>query len=324
MTSAFSDALVTGGDIEVMPGLYKLGGPNVGNIIFPPSNKNIRCCTDAGANCSSTTANYNAGGGTVAFANTTRPAASTYFMFAYHDAHNDSIYGCQFRGFNYGATQPANEVNNVTNDTMIFVQMDSVSAANLTHDITIVQNDFNGPTGNIGTIDIVENSTAAEPPPHDILIAYNTFELCGYRGVEITNAYNVTVTNSTTSDCVDAVEDNVGTERNNTIKNGLYRFPHGSGLAIGDPSYNYLGDELTGGQGPLDYTNIIELNTVGITGQSGLGAIGEFSKAKFFSNTPGPNTIRVNPPGYNCLGAACSPPNGSTCTDPVAGNCSNE
>lgn len=260
-TSAFQNA-INAGDLDVHAGVYKILG-----TVTVPDARNIRC--ESGA----------------ALANQT--SSSSWTMFQFNGNTSGSFFDCQFRGPNYNINAKPGSQQNF--EEFIFIQ--SIGNNGTTGNILISGNDFDGAGGFVGSIGIYANDSN-QPPPHNVRIAYNTFEHCGYYAVQLTSGENNLIDHNILNDCSGFVEaDDTGQQNtDNVIDSNHLTFTYGIGM-------NYPGcnpgcgfDGLTGGAnasgGYFNYSgNMVSNNIVDGTHPSSILIDGNNTPAQYNNNT---------------------------------------
>lgn len=260
-TSAFQSA-INAGDLSVPAGTYKILG-----TVTVPDTRNIRC--DSGA----------------ALVNQT--SSSSWTMFEFDGNTSGSVFDCQFRGVNYNVNAHPDNQRNF--ERFIFIQ--SMGTGGTSGNILIVGNDFNGVGGFVGAVMIYGNDRN-QPPPHNVRIAYNTFEHCGYYAVQLTSGTNNRIDHNTLNDCAGFVEaDDTGQQNTgNVIDSNHLTFIYGIGMNYPgcNPGCGFNG--LTGGADAsgayFDYSgNEVSNNIVDGTNPSTILVNGNNTPAQYSNNT---------------------------------------
>jgi hypothetical protein len=260
-TTAFQHA-INAGDLDVQAGVYKILG-----TVHVPDARNIRC--EAGA----------------ALANQT--SSSSWTMFKLDGNTSGSIFNCHFRGPNYNINaQPGNQRNFEQ-----FITIQSVNNNGTTGNILISGNDFNGVGGFVGSIVIYANDSN-QPPPHNVRIAYNTFQHCGYYAVQLGSGENNLIDHNTLNDCSGFAEadDTAQANTGNVFDSNHLTFTYGIGMNYPgcNPGCGFNG--LTGGSnasgGYFNYSgNTVKNNIVDGTHPSTIMINGNCTPAQYNNNT---------------------------------------
>jgi hypothetical protein len=208
-------------------------------------------------------------------------------MLRFDGNTSGSVFNCQFRGVNYNSNaQPLRQRN-----FQRFIWIQSIGNGGTTGSILISGNDFNGVGGYVGAVMIYGNDSS-QPPPHDVRIAYNTFEHCGYYAVQLTSGTNNKIDHNTLNDCSGFVEaDDTGQQNTgNIIDSNHLTFTYGIGMNYPNcnPGCGFNG--LTGGSDAsgayFDYSgNTVSSNIVDGTHPSTILINGNNTPARYHNNT---------------------------------------
>ena len=314
--SAAMQAAVNAGDVYVQSGNYAI----LNQVTISTNGRNIQCqCNTPSGVCTAAIDSNGIITNTISgistyFVNT---ATSTWNMFSIGSANNTSIFYCGFKGVNYNAT--ARTLGTTGFNQFVTMAGWAGATANNTR---LIGNDFNGVPGMIAAVLVHGNmSPNDQPPPSGTVISWNTFQHCGYYGIQVdaSQSPGTTISYNRFNDCSGMVEGNVTTPKATAdtdllIDHNHLTFTYGIGAAETNCG-SLLGfcglQGLTGGSNasgaPFDYSgNTVSNNTVDC--QSLASATGN-----------GQCTIQET---ANCSGIGTPPACNATYTnDTCTGNC---
>ncbi len=199
------NAALQAGDMQINAGTYLL---STGSLMMP-TGRQIRC-----------------GAGTAPDPTVILKYTSTaaYDMLRMVNTNNQTIFGCTFAGPNYNV----NAIPGCQSVRQTMVDIEPTGSGQ-----HIANNDFNGVGGFNGAFE-AQSFGAANSPNH-ITVEWNTFEHCGYRGVELGGVDHVTAQHNTSSDCSEALESSGPTilDTNDLLDHETVNFVFGAGIQRG-------------------------------------------------------------------------------------------
>jgi hypothetical protein len=286
-TACFQQAW-NAGDLNVPAGTFKI----LGTVFQTPgttAGKNIRCA--------SITTTHLQG-----------PTSDTvnFVMFNFNGTVGGSVFNCHFRGPNAGVNaHPLTD-----NSFQMFIQHNAV--AGVGSNLQINGNDFDGIGGFIAAINLYAND-ANQPGPQNDSITYNTFEHCGFYGVQVTSGRNTLINHNTLNDCAGMIEpdDNGQVNTGNVVDSNHMTCTYGNGQS-GGPSPRgacYFSAGIIGGSKPFDFSgntlsnNIVDGSTTVPPGATATSCLIEDLYG--FNHGPGQTPATVPLPDTNQCNGGC-------------------